>query len=97
MSMPNGATLPDKVDDDQSRPSLAAQLAAFFRARPNTWIDGRNLARIAGYAAWRTRCSDLRRAPYRMTIENRQRHVRLDGQAFTVTEYRFAEEIPSDE
>ena len=28
--------------------SLATQLAEFFRGRPNTWIDGRELGPVAG-------------------------------------------------
>ena len=32
-------------------------LAAFFKARPNQWIDGKELATVAGGYAWRSRCS----------------------------------------
>jgi hypothetical protein len=69
--------------------SRAATLATFFRARPDQWIDGRSLE-FAGRYAWRTRVSDLRRAPYFMTIQNRQRRVaRDDGRTFVVSEYRW--------
>jgi hypothetical protein len=69
--------------------SLVERLAALFRSQPNEWIDGRVLARTAGYAAWRTRVSDLRRQPFAMTMVNRQRHVRVDGRHFTISEYKF--------
>jgi hypothetical protein len=55
--------------------SLAGRLAQYFLARPNRWIDGMELASVAGSYAWRSRCSDLRKPPYSMVIENRQRRV----------------------
>lgn len=64
--------------------SLNDRLAAYFRERPNTWVDGRDLATVAGAYAWRSRCSELR-TQRGMTIENRQRHY--DG--FTISEYRW--------
>ena len=73
--------------------SLVGRLAQFFRARPGVWIDGRDLAAIAGYAAWRTKTSELRRPPHNMTIENRQRHPRTAVGTVTVSEYRF---VPED-
>jgi hypothetical protein len=76
----------------------AAALAQFFRERPGRWIDGRELAAIAGAYAWRTRISDLRRPPFSMHIVNRQRGVA--GAAACVSEYRFidaaAAELPFD-
>lgn len=70
--------------------TLAARLAEHFRARPNQWIDGRTLAGIGGTYAWRTRLSDLRRAPYYLTIDNRQRREHTaEGDTFIVSEYRF--------
>lgn len=66
-------------------------LAAFFRARPGVWVDGRELSTLAGTYAWRSRCSDLRRAPYSMAIANRQRRVkRPDDTSFVIiSEYRY--------
>ena len=65
-------------------------LAAFFRARPYRWIDGRDLGSVGGSYAWRTRLADLRRAPYFMHIENRQRRIRrADGARFVCSEYCF--------
>lgn len=64
-------------------------LAAFFRARPAVWVDGRELE-IAGRYGWRSRVSDVRRPPYGLTIENRLRRVRRpDGSAYVVSEYRY--------
>jgi hypothetical protein len=64
----------------------AQALAAYFREHPGQWLDGRDLATVAGNYAWRTRISDLRKPPFRMPIENRQR--RLSGGAI-VSEYRL--------
>lgn len=66
-----------------------SRLAAFFRQRPDCWIDGRLLAPIAGQYAWRTRISDLRRAPFLMTIENRQRTIQTENGPVVISEYRF--------
>ena len=68
--------------------SLCAKLARYFVAREGQWIDGRTLATVAGVYAWRSRTSDLRKAPWGMRIENRQRR----GEGFVISEYRFARE-----
>lgn len=65
------------------------RLAAFFRERPGHWVDGRALAPIAGSYAWRTRISDLRRAPFLMTIENRQRTIETESGPLVISEYRL--------
>lgn len=73
--------------------SLVERLAQFLRARPGVWIDGRTLATVAGSYAWRTRISELRRAPFSMTVENRQRRFVSElGKRFTVSDYRY---VPS--
>ncbi len=64
-------------------PSLVEKLAQLFRANPERWIDGMQLADIAGRYAWRSRVSDLRKRG--MVIENRERKVN----GFTVSEYRY--------
>jgi hypothetical protein len=77
--------------------TLTEKLAAYFQERPDTWIDGMELARVAGSYAWRSRCSDLRRAPYGLVIENRVRYRhRVDCQPYAcacpkvkVSEYRM--------
>lgn len=62
------------MDKPPTRKSKNQELAEFFHARPNVWIDGRSLE-FAGRYAWRTRVSNLRAAPFSMTIENRVRVV----------------------
>lgn len=42
------------------RQSNTAKLREFFLARPNQWIQARDLEPIAGRQAWRTRVSELR-------------------------------------
>lgn len=70
--------------------TLCDQLAAFLKQRPNTWIDGREIARIAGAYAWRSRISNLRRPPYGMAIENRQYIEKLaDGRKVRVSLYQY--------
>lgn len=73
--------------------TLCGRLAAFFKARPLVWVDGRELATVAGSYGWRTRVSDLRRPPYNLTIENRQRRATL----WVVSEYRFVPAAPSQD
>ena len=74
-----------------ARVTLADRLADYFKARPNVWIDGMELARIAGSYAWRSRCSDIRRT-FGMVIENRVRWVPgYNGESMRkVSEYRYA-------
>jgi hypothetical protein len=67
----------------------AERLASFFRERPGCWIDGRMLGAIAGSYAWRTRVSDLRRAPFYMQIENRLRTIETENGPVLISEYRL--------
>lgn len=77
-------------------PSLCDKLAAYFTARPGQWIDGLELAKVAGSYAWRSRCSDLRKPPYGMVIENRVRHCKAnDGFKWKVSEYRYVKAAQS--
>jgi hypothetical protein len=69
-----------------------ARLAQYFLERPARWIDGRELATIAGAYAWRTRLSELRRPPYDLRVENRQRRIRVGGAAVTISEYRLKQD-----
>lgn len=74
--------------------SLNDQLEAFFRSKPNVWIDGMQLSKVAGSYAWRSRVSDMRLRG--MTIENRQRRMtNAQGKRWTLSEYRFAVPQPS--
>lgn len=57
------------------RLGCADRLEAYFKARPNVWIDGLELGRIGcGAYGWRSRLTPLRRQ-CGMVIENRQRYV----------------------
>jgi len=83
-------TLRHKAHNRQ--PSRVERLAHCFREHPNVWFDGTHLS-FAGKYAWRSRVSDCRRAPFFMTIRNRQRSVRTpEGGSFVVSEYRFEPE-----
>jgi len=77
--------------------SLIDRLAAFFRAHPRVWFDGRELAAIGGQYAWRTRISNLRRAPFHLTIRNRQRKVNADGRSYVISEYCYLPDDPARE
>lgn len=72
--------------------SLNDRLERFFREHPNTWIDGKDLAAVAGTYAWRSRVSNVRQRLLARgrTIENRQRRVKLRGSSrwYTISEYR---------
>lgn len=68
---------PDTFRDD---------VAALFRARPNQWIDGLDVATVGGAYAWRSRVSNCR-TELGMVIENRVRTV--PGKSTRVSEYRF--------
>lgn len=69
--------------------TMAEKLSLYLNERRGQWIDGKELSTVAGGYAWRTRVSDLRRSPYSMSIENRQRVIATaDGRRFKVSEYR---------
>ena len=72
------------------KPTLCDRLAAYLKARPETWIDGMELAQVAGSYAWRSRCADLRKRPYEMDIRNRQQRItRADGSKYVISEYAY--------
>ena len=73
----------EKSAAPESRETFAGKVAAYFKARPGQWIDGRDILKIAGCYGWRTRISDCRRPPYSLDIRNRQR--RTNG--YIVSEY----------
>jgi len=54
----------------KSASTICDRLASLFRAHPGRRFTWRELASVAGGAAWRTRVSDLRHPPYSMTIRN---------------------------
>lgn len=68
---------------------LEDRVAAYLRLHVNEWVDGRVLATIGGYAAWRTRVSDLR-TKRGMQIENRWRNVTdAQGHTYRLSEYKL--------
>jgi len=67
--------------------TLTHRVRHLFLAHPNEWIDGRELAKIGGYAAWRTRLSECRQR-FGMAIENRVTH----HEDHTVSKYRYTPE-----
>ncbi len=70
--------------------SRCAKLAKLFIENRGKWIDGRICAAEAGAYAWRTRISDLRHAPWLLSIENRQRRVDApDGETYVISEYKL--------
>lgn len=63
-------------------------LAAYFTARPNTWISALDLMPLGGLCGWRSRLSDLRRAPHFLNIRNQTRVViAADGRRVLISEY----------
>lgn len=75
--------------------SLNDRLEALFRSRPGEWIDGRKLAEVAGYAAWRTRVSNLRCRG--MDIENDWWVMKEGGKTFRVTVYRYVPPVEPEQ
>src|SRR5262245_27400703 len=68
--------------------SRSGRLADLFIAKPDIWIDGRDLANVAGAYAWRSRVADIRKPPFNLRIVNRQRRVKTDGgSTFVISEY----------
>ena len=82
--------------------TLTDRIRTAFLAQPNTWIDARALLGLGGFGGWRTRISELRHAPYFMTIQNRTRRATVldkggvyaisESRPFTISEYRFTRE-----
>lgn len=74
---------------EQPYQTCIERLEAYFRARPNRWIDGRELSAEGSFYAWRTRLSDIRRKRG-MTIQNKLTwHRDAHGKPFTRSLYRF--------
>lgn len=67
--------------------TLTDRLERFFLEHPNTWIDGKDLAGIAGTYAWRSRICNVRERG--LAIENRQRRIKLaKDRHYVISEYR---------
>jgi hypothetical protein len=83
-------TAPQPRNFSRRRPlSLTERVLGVLEAKAGQWVDGRVLANVGGYAAFRTRISDARKL-YGVTIENRWRTVKkTDGSRYRVSEYRL--------
>ena len=70
--------------------TLRDRLADYLKdpEQAGAWIDGRDLATIAGQYAWRTRLSECR-TKLGMTIDNRQRVLEGAHGRYTVSEYKY--------
>ena len=74
-----------------------AKLAALFRAHPGRRFTWRELAAVGGGAGWRTRVSQLRRAPWRMQIENDWWDVTTqDGSTYRESVYWYVPGVTGD-
>ncbi len=77
--------------------TLNDRLEAFFKERPLQWIDGKQLAEVAGGYAWRSRVSDLR-TQGGLKIDNRVRVVKpgmYGAPGSKVSEYRYTPAKPA--
>lgn len=81
--------------------SFTDRVAAHFQQRPGVWVDSRDLERIGGRMAWRTRVSDCRKpisrgGRYEFNIENRQRQAtNRGGEPYIISEYRYSPPVPA--
>jgi hypothetical protein len=74
--------------------TLNQRLEEFLKARPDIWIDGEDLGKIAGKYAWRSRVSDLR-LKRGMVILNAVVNVTdAQGKPFKRSLYRYVPEVP---
>lgn len=68
---------------------LTLRVLAMLEASRGEFVDGRDLAKVGGYAGWSARIRELRRK-HGYIIENRWRNQKLsDGRMIRVTEYRL--------
>ena len=67
--------------------TLTDRLERFFREHAGTWIDGKDLAGIAGTYAWRSRVSNVRERG--LVIQNRQRRIKIGkDRHYVISEYK---------
>lgn len=69
------------------RQTFTSRVAAYLTARAGEWVDAHELARVGGFAAWRTRVSNAR-TQFGLVIENRVRTVRDGDRQWKISEYR---------
>jgi hypothetical protein len=70
------------------RLSFRDRVAAYFRARPNVWIDGDAFRNVGGKYAYRTRISECR-TTLQMEIDHRLRRIG----SVVISEYMFIQPI----
>jgi len=96
-SVPRASAISGRTEAPAARPKAVSRVERvrdLFLARPNQWIDGRELASVGGAYAWRTRVSDCRRK-YGMQIRNRERWVTVEDRqgvtypSYVASEYQF--------
>jgi hypothetical protein len=66
--------------------TLNDRLERFFREHPGVWLDGKDIAGIAGAYAWRSRVSDVRQGFREQggDILNRQKRIRISQDNYYV-------------
>ena len=80
--------LAEQIEPPRKRERLMDRVLARLQQTPNVWVDARELADVGGFAAWRTRVSNLRKHGYQ--IENQWYDVRQrDGRTFRVSLYKL--------
>jgi hypothetical protein len=80
------------------RHSFTADVLAYFKARPNVWIDAGTLQDVGGRFASRTRISEVRKrleAAGEGTIENRTSRMSSEWAASVAeSSYRYVPAVP---
>lgn len=80
-----------------SRLSGLEKLRREFMANRGRLYEIEELERIAGRGGWRTRCSNLRKCPYYMDVENvLEWRRREDGTSWCWSRYRYNGPLPAD-
>jgi len=72
--------------DVPHKQSYVQKVLQVFQANENVWVNADLLASRGGRYAWRTRISNLRKPPYNLSIENRQRKAEA---GHVISEYRY--------
>jgi hypothetical protein len=80
-----------------ARETCCARIARLLLSKRGEWFDGRLLAEVGGAYAWRTRASDLRRAPWYLDVENKQERITCpDGSTVVVSCYRIVAPVSAE-
>ena len=89
--MTQPSLLEQKPIAQKKKKSRVELVAEYFQARPNLWIDGREIEAFAGhYGGWSARIRDARRE-FNLAIENRVRWVKGQHGHYKVSEYRLVQ------